>query len=458
MIASDALKNAESVFSLPNKTGGNRSTSIPPAAETCKKFLLAARDSAKALDISLVTDIEELQSVKSIIVTAWQTSKSKELLPVHNIISEVGKMMNSIIKAIKWKKIKKNRDRITERGFKKSVEFFFERLGTAIEFIDDETSKTNMTFYKTLVEAQKKSFNPLPLHLEPNKLWTSVKADVLIYSKHPPLVKHKRVEEGCYLMTANLVAVNTDRYKGTAKQTEHLNKQVISKLGATLHHDPIPRISENVRFFLVLDFGCNITNCHFVDTLQTTLPEVTVETGEDVAIATRKLQEATIQQQIERQRALRLRFERDNELTVIALRKAEMVEENLREEMEEASLEYRNHLAYPNDPYEGRGLPYSDRNRLDSYIIKWMLRQLEGETNFETRLKIRQDFFQIKVEANIQAELINEIRADLAKAVERVRHLTELKANALEMFAASNGIISPKIERLFMAKYEEDNA
>lgn len=454
MIDKDVLKNAESVFSIPSKSEGNKIKALPPAVDTCRKFLVATIESERDLEVSLLTDVEEIIALKKILVIAYQSSKTKEMRTVNGLIRDAGLAINGLIRSLKWRKSKKNRNKITASIIKKLHTQFVSKLKEALQFIDDESAKTNMTFYKTLIEAQQKALNPLPLHLDVKKLWIPVSADVLIYSRQAPLVRHKRVEEGCYLMTADLIAVNTDRYKGTAKQTDLLVKQVREKLGATLHFDPVPRISDNVRFFLVLNFGCNITNCHFVDTLQTTLPEITVETGEDIAYATRRLQEVTVRQAIERQRNLRLQFERDHETVVSALKQAEGQEEGFREEFEEVATEFRNFLAYPTDPYDGKGLPYADSHRIDSYIVKWMRKELDGESNFDTRLNIQRDFFKIKVEALSQIAVIEEIRRDLVKARERVKALTEMKANALEMFAANNGIISPKIERLFMSGYE----
>lgn len=425
---------------------------IPAYMLSCHDYLKSAQAMISIGVIAFDSDVEELYSIKKALVFAFELCKKDDMCIVKQKIREAGLAINSLLLVFKTHQKKKTRYRVTEANVKKGLEKFKQKLNEAFEACDDSINKLKNNFYSSFKEKP----SNLPLKLPDSVLWKHYKADVLIYSKSKPLIRHKEIELGCYMLTANVIAVNKDKFSGTKKQADKLSREVIQTLKAGFNQEPIPRISENITFFLVLDFGCVVNKVYFVDQIDSTkIDFVNNDSSEDFAIAFRKHQEQKINDTIRKQKLMRLEFEAINENLITNIKNIESSISDLEHEYLDIVNYLKDFLAYPDDPYNGEGLPYNRFSKVEKYLIDWMHKELQNEKDFDERSLIRKDFFQKLVTVNTNFSIMDDIRNEIYDLKQKLKALINIKINNLSDFAAQKGIISPQMEKLFMQAYEE---
>lgn len=434
---SKIISEANKVFSIPKNT-----ESKPVYKdERVKTFIKGILGIAKETDITSC-EVEDIESLKSMLISAFKVSSARDL---KLLISKSGQNLKTTLNIFNKPKGFRNKSNSVE--LKKAFSIFIESLENVMNLIEDEEAKVNKTFYSLLKEKA-------PTASIPSRIYETIElhsCDVIIYAASSPKTTFKKIENGCYIIKANVIGVNTDTFSGTKGQFEKLKTLVMKKFGSTIHEDPIPRTTYNVKYFLLLDFGIKINNVTFIDNLRITESS----SFSDDAIVLKYQNEKVIESNILKQKTLRIMFEEENITLINSIRSIQQKIEDLKYELNHTSKMFKIITSYIGDPYNGEGLPITEINRIDSYFDRWLSFEIDSEFDSNKRLNIIRGLHKTKIKAYTEFFHFNELKKEYDDLKSRLNQLESLKIQNQQAFLDRSGIISPKMERLFMKRYEE---
>ena len=260
----------EAVLDNPIKTD----LIIPESAEYSEEGILSHKEQSdlhnqqNKLTIELlekavvhVRQYDSLETASKIVAKAFHRCPS---MYNRNKIVEVQRSLKAAIKADKWAKSRRRRRHVDESTVRRNIDTFYEKLASAVETLRLDLDKRSLTLFSKV----KKQFQSvLPMTLPADSKAVKKSAHVIVMSEAHPKGKHKytRLEGNLFLIeNVSIFGVNRKAVKDSFAYAEKLGR----KHGFTIYSEKLVRPSENIDWFLVLDFGVNITFASFADKME----------------------------------------------------------------------------------------------------------------------------------------------------------------------------------------------
>lgn len=184
------------------------------------------------------------------------------------LISNAGKSLRHAIKAEKWARSKRRRKHVDEHTRRKNLDTFFEKVADASASVQQDNDRRNKKLFETI---KQQYVSDLPTVLTAG--YTVREANVAVLTTRVPNNVHKTIKieggktsEGSLFLVekAQVIGVNTVKYSKPL-----LKAQAVARArGVTVYGYQISRPSQNVAWFLLLDFGVDISFVSFADSLE----------------------------------------------------------------------------------------------------------------------------------------------------------------------------------------------
>lgn len=210
-----------------------------------------------------------------------------------------------------------------------------------------------------------------------------------------PSAKPKLIEAKLVLLNkANLIGIKTTPgLRATKGQLKEANEIAAKKYEATVYHAPIPRPSQNIMWFLVLDFGVGIDAAMFPEHMSTSgLQEAQSPiVASNLSDFIRKFNDAQDQRQrvnMEINRTLRLEFEAAHRETYDIVKTNNIVLDALVTKKKELEEEFASLTSFDGDAQNGLSIR-SYNTKFDDFFMQFMRRQISSSVNMrDTRLGV----------------------------------------------------------------------
>lgn len=286
-------------------------------------------------------------------------------------IIEAHKALKAAIKAEQWLTSKRKKKYVSESTVTKNVDHFYEYVSEAVAAIRIELDKSNLTLFNKI---KKQYQSEIPLVLAVDKKFIIKRAHVVVMCNSVPVTDKavKGLERNFYLIeNVSVIGINRNLFKNSVKKA----KELILRKGKVIYEQALARPSNNIDWYLVLDFGVNVTFASFADNIDTdeigygdaTSYESYLRKVLDEKRTARKLK-------TERLRAMRQTFIEENKTLYEDIRIAQIKLENLEVEKQLISEEFTSITAVGNFP----GLDVSQIKRLYQRSIDY-----RSQINFE---------------------------------------------------------------------------
>lgn len=253
----------------------------------------------------------------------------------------------------------------------------------------------------------------------------------------PRLIEGKLV----LLNNVNLIGLRaTPAMRATKGQIKDANEIAGRKFEATVYPIPIARPSQNIMWFLVLDFGVAIDAAMFTEHMSTSgiieaqSPIVASNLSDFIQRFTAvKEQHARMQMQVNRE--LRLNFERDHAEMYDLIRTNQTVLDALIEKKKQLEEEFASLTSFDGDSQGG--LPIRSYNtKFDDFFIKFIRRQIA--TAAGSLREARLAAIDQRIEARYIYWLHNEVLIEASKLRSRIHAIQEqLKFEKLRLLRSA---------------------
>ena len=208
-----------------------------------------------------VRQYDSLETATKIVAKAFHKCPS---MFNRNKIVDAQRSLKAAIKADKWAKSRRRRRHVDESTVRRNLDTFYEKVAAAVETIRLDLDKRSLTLF-TKVKKQYQS--TLPLQLGPDKKATKKSAHVIVMCESPPRGDKRatRLEGNLFLIEdVTLVGVNRKLVKSTYDYADGLAR----RSGRTIYKHVLARPSDNIDWYLVLDFGVDISFASFADKME----------------------------------------------------------------------------------------------------------------------------------------------------------------------------------------------
>lgn len=247
-------------------------------------------------------------------------------LSVKKYILEAHKALKASIKAEKWLSSKRKKKYVSEATVRKNVDHFYEYISEAVAAVRIELDKSNLTLFSKI---KKQYQSEVPLVLPVDKKFVIKHAHVVVMCSSPPNNKYtiKNLERNFYLIeNVPIIGINRNLFKNSLKKA----KELVLRKGKIIYEQALARPSNNIDWYLVLDFGTNVSYVSFADSIDTEELGVGDNTSYESYLK-RVLEEkrTTRKLKTERLRAMRLTFMEENKTLYDDIRIAQSRLDNL---------------------------------------------------------------------------------------------------------------------------------
>lgn len=252
----------------------------------------------------------------------------------------------------------------------------------------------------------------------------------------PKLIEGKLV----LLQKANLIGLKaTPSMRATKGQLEAANRIATDRYEATVYHTPIARPSQNIMWFLVLDFGVGVDTVMFPEYMATSgIPEAqSPVVASNLADFIQRFNEAKAQQirmNTELNRQKRIEFESSHAEHYDMIKTNEIVLDALVEKKKELEEEFSSLTSFDGDSQTGLSIR-SYNTRFEDFFLQFMRRQIATANNIrESRLGVIEQ----RIEARYIFWLHSEVMREASKIRSRINAIQEqLRLEKLRLLKAA---------------------
>lgn len=236
------------------------------------------------------------------------------------------KALKAAVKAEKWLTIKRKKKYVSEASVRKNLDHFYEYIAEAVAAIRIDLDKKNLSLFSKI---KKQYQSDLPLVLPVDKKFTAKRAHIVAMCQSAPNSKHpvKRLESNFFLIEdVPVIGINRNIFKPTLKKA----KELAALKGKVVYEQVISRPSNNIDWYMVLDFGTDVTYASFADSLEV-IDSTDGQNPSYEGYLRKVMEERRTARKLktERLRDLRLTFMEENKTLYEDIRTAEIKIENL---------------------------------------------------------------------------------------------------------------------------------
>jgi len=181
-------------------------------------------------------------------------------------IVDAQRSLKAAIKADKWAKSRRRKRHVDASTVRRNIDTFYEKVAETVESIRLDLDKRSLTLFSKI---KKQYESTLPLVLPADKKAVKKSAHIIAMCESKPSDKYKttRLEGNLYLIeNAIVVGINRKAIKTKASYTTADYAEGLAKRsGKTIYTSALSRPSDNIDWYLVQDFGTNITFASFAD-------------------------------------------------------------------------------------------------------------------------------------------------------------------------------------------------
>ena len=212
--------------------------------------------------ITHVRKYDSPETASQLMVKAYRRCPS-----LHNrkLVVDARTSLNAAIKADKWAKTRRRKKHVDESTVRRNIDAFYEKVSEAVAALRLDLDKRNLSLFS---KVKKQYESNLPLQIPSEKSIIKRTAHVVcMCDKSPTDTKYKftRLESTLFLVeNVQVIGINKRKIKLTKEKAIAYGL----KKGVSIYETPLSRPSDNIDWYLVLDFGVHVKFASFADNLQ----------------------------------------------------------------------------------------------------------------------------------------------------------------------------------------------
>ena len=377
-----------------------------------------------------VRQYDSLATATKLVGRAFQRCPS---IFVKRMIVDANRSLKAAIKADSWSRSRKRKRHVDESTIRRNLDSFYEKTAEAVAAMRLDLDKTNLTLFS---KVKKQYESTLPLTLPDTKSAIKTTAHIVAMCEGSPSSKNKVIRlEGLLFLIENVTVLGINNKLN--KDTHEKATQIARKRGFTVYHEKLVRPSENIDWYLALDFGCNVKFASFADNMDVAEDDYS-ENSSYEGYLKRQSEEQLIQQQLKTKRLQNLRqaFNDDNIVIIEDLKRLRIEVDNMLFERAKISEDFN---SITNVTGENSGIDITHSRKLYGKTIEYRQYLMTQGYEFEAanNMCIKQ-----RIEAKTRFYDYQEVTFDLKFTRNRIAFLEEELSTRRERYLKKMGMIS----------------